>query len=221
MAVAVAAYLDAIAHLPPGATLRTDDVSWDEYQRLLADRGDSSAVRIFYDRGRMEIMAPTSMHERLKSAVHRLVTVLGDELDIDTESLGSTTFRKQLRAVGAEPDDCFYVQSAGTVIGMERDLDLTLDPPPDLVVEIERTTSSLDKFPIYAALGVPEIWRVVEYTVRIYRLAGDRYEESAKSDAFPVLPATVLSSFLARAMREGERAAARAFRAWVQEQRRT
>lgn len=219
MAVAVAAYLDAIAHLPPAATLRTDDVSWDEYERLLADLGDSSAVRIFYDRGRMEFMAPTSLHERLKSAVHRLVTVLGDELDIDAESLGSTTFRTQLKAVGAEPDDCFYVQRADTVIGRETDVDLAVDPPPDLVVEIERTTSSLDKFPIYAALGVPEIWRVVGSAVRIYRLTGDHYDESTTSDAFPILPAAALSSFLARAVREGERAAAGAFRAWIREQR--
>lgn len=111
MAVAAAAYLEAIAHLPPGAVLSVDDVPWEEYERLLAELGDGYAVRIFYDRGRMEIMAPTSTHERLKNVIHRLVIALSDELDIDVESLGSTTFRTQLTARGAEPDDCFYVRS--------------------------------------------------------------------------------------------------------------
>ena len=82
MSVATTDYLAAIAHLPAGAALRMDDVTWEEYEQLLADLGDGYAVRIFYDQGRMEIVAPTSIHERPKSIIHRLVIVLSDELEI-------------------------------------------------------------------------------------------------------------------------------------------
>ncbi|MBA3247100.1 MAG: Uma2 family endonuclease [Pyrinomonadaceae bacterium] len=140
MPVATTDYLAAIAHLPTGAVLRVDDVTWDEYEQLLADLGEGYAVRIFYDRGRMEIMAPASTHEKPKSVLHTLVGVLRDELDIDVESLGSTTLKKELRAKGTEPDDCFYVQNAPLVIGKE-EFDFQHDPPPDIVVEIDRTNA--------------------------------------------------------------------------------
>lgn len=216
MPVATTDYLAAIAHLPAGAALRVDDVSWDEYEQLLADLGEGYAVHIFYDHGRMEIMAPASTHEKPKSVLHTLVGVLRDELDIDIESLGSTTLKKELKARGAEPDDCFYVQNAPLVIGKE-DFDFQHDPPPDIVVEIDRTNASLDKFPIYAGLGVPEIWRLAHRQVRIYLLAEDAYAASPASRAFPFLTAQTLSAFLEQGLAQGERKVARAFRAWVRE----
>jgi Uma2 family endonuclease len=164
----------------------------------------------------MEIKAPASAHERPKNVLHRLVTTLSDELDIDIESLGSTTLRAEMKAKGAEPDDCFYVQNAAQVIG-KIDLDLKHDPPPDLVIEIDRTSASLDKFPIYAGLGVPEIWRVAKGQVRIFLLTGESYGEHATSGAFSFLSAQVASEFLAQGIAEGERKVAIAFRAWVRE----
>jgi Uma2 family endonuclease len=197
--------------------LRCDDVPWEDYENLLADLGEGYAVRIFYDNGRMEIMAPASTHEKPKSAINRLVTALGDELDIDVESLGSTTLKAEMKAKGAEPDDCFYVQSAALIIGKD-DLDLRHDPPPDIVVEIDRTSVSLNKFGIYAALEVPEIWRVVAgRRVEFYLLADNRYDESPVSRAFPFLPAGTLSDFLLRVLTEGGRRVVRDFRKWVRE----
>ena len=105
MSVAPADYLAAIEHLPAGAVLRFDDVPWDDYENLLADLGEGYAVRIFYDNGRMEVMAPASTHEKPKSVIHTLVTALRDELDIDIESLGSATLKKEMSATGAEPDE--------------------------------------------------------------------------------------------------------------------
>ncbi|HSE98233.1 MAG TPA: Uma2 family endonuclease [Blastocatellia bacterium] len=207
-------YLAAIAHLPAGASLRIDDVSWDEYEQLLADLGEGYSVRIFYDRGSMEVMAPASAHEKPKSVIHRLVTTLSDELDI--ESLGSTTLKAEMKAKGAEPDDSFYIQNAPLVIGRD-DLDLKRDPAPDLVVEINRTSASLNKFTIYAELGVPEIWRVAGRSVHIYILDEDHYDSSIASRAFPFLSAQMISDFLARGLAEGERKAARAMREWVRE----
>lgn len=209
-------YLAAIAHLPAGASLRIDDVSWDEYEQVLADLGEGYTVRIFYDRGRMEVMAPASAHEKPKSVIHRLVTALSDELDIDVESLGSTTLKAEMKAKGAEPDDSFYIQNAPLVIGRD-DLDLSRDPPPDLVVEINRTSASLNKLAIYADLGVPEIWRIVRRGVEIYCLDEGHYKLSPAGRAFPFLSAQALSEFLAQGLTEGERKAARALRAWVRE----
>ncbi|HZS07878.1 MAG TPA: Uma2 family endonuclease [Blastocatellia bacterium] len=210
----VSDYLEAIAHLPEGTALRADDVSWEEYEQLLEDLGPSYSVRIFYDQGRMEISSPVSAHEKPTKVISRLVNVLSDELDIDIESLGSTTLKRQIEEAGAEPDDSFYIQNASAIIGK---LDVTLehDPPPDIVVESDHTSSSLDKFAIYAALGVPEIWRITKRQVRIWLLEGNVYNESPVSRAFPFLPAQTLNEFLARGLAEGERKAARAFREWV------
>ena len=162
-------------------------------------------------------MSPDSIHEKHKSIIHSLVGALRDELDIDVESFGSTTFRKK-KSKGAEPDECFYVQNASLIIGKKGHLDLKHDPPPDIVLEIDHTSPSLDKFPIYAALGVPEIWRLSKGKVQIHLLSEDGYVESTTSLAFPFLPSDALSRFLAQGLREGERKATRAFRAWLREQ---
>ena len=194
-----------------------DDVTWEEYEQLLADLGEGYAVRIFYDQGRMEIVAPTFIHERPKGILHRLVIVLSEELDIDVESLGSTTFREKLKAKGAEPDECFYVQNASAVIGKEEEIDLRYDPPHDIVIEVDRTSASLNKFNIYSALGVPEIWRIKGRSLEIHLLAENNYEQSPTSRAFPLLSAQTLSEFMAKGFVEGERKTARAFRDWVRE----
>ena len=219
MAIATTDYSSAIAHLPAAAVLRLDNVPWEEYEQLLADLGPGYAVRIFYDRGRMEIMGPSAAHEKPKVIIARLMNALSDELDIDVESLGSTTFRSALKAKGAEPDDCFFVQNASLIIGNEIDeYDLERHPPPDIAVEVDRTNASLDKFVIYAALGVPELWRVQKKTVRIYVLSGDNYTESPTSRTFPFLGAKTLSEFLTLGLAEGGRKAARAFRIWLRGQ---
>jgi Uma2 family endonuclease len=218
MAVVGANVRDVIEHLPPGAALRIDDVSWDEYERLLDDLGEGYGARITFDCGRLEIVMPSPAHEKAKSILHTMVAVLRDELDIDVESLGSTTLREPLKQRGVEPDDCFYVRRAAQVIGRE-DLDLVRDSPPDIAVEVERTSASLDKLVIYAALGVPEVWRVRRAAVHILHLVGARYEEAPSSLSFSFVTADALSTHLARGLAEGTRAATRAFRAWVQERR--
>jgi len=162
-------------------------------------------------------MAPAFPHENEKNIINRLVQALSDELDIDIESAGSTTFKMEILEKGAEPDDCFYIQNAAHVIGLDDDLDLEKDPPPDLVVEVERTNSSLSKFPIYAAMNVPEIWRVAKKRVRIHLRSNETYQEEPHSRAFPFLSSEVLSEYLNRGQKEGSRLATRAFRSWVRE----
>ena len=218
MPVVATDYVDAIAHLPIGAVLRADGVSWEEYESLLADLGDSYSARIFYDSGRMEIMAPTYLHDKSSSIIFVLIGALRDELDIDIEGCGSTTLKDELIEKGAEPDEAFYVQNAERIIGNET-LDLRHDPPPDLVIEVDRTSSSLDKFAIYAALGVPEIWRLFKGEISFHHLIDGRYQQSVHSRAFPFLSAPTLIEFVTRGLTEGERKAAKAFRAWVRRTR--
>lgn len=219
MSVAVANDLfQAVERLAPGMALRVDAVSWDDYENLLADLGEGSHVRVFYDRGRMEIMSPVSMHERPKNVIHDLISALREELNIDIESLGSTTYKEEMKRKGAEPDDSFYIQHADSVIGQTVNLDLAYDPPPDLVIEIDRSNSSLNKFPIYAGLGVSELWRVHDHQVRFWVLTGEDYEESEHSRAFPFLTSGVISRFLGQGILEGSRKTTQAFRQWVRRQ---
>src|SRR5882724_6107193 len=141
---------------PPEQKVILNGVSWNTYEQLLTDLENQNAPRLTYDRGLLEITRPSGEHERYNRAVALLVEVLAEELNIDVDNLGSTTFRREDIERGLEPDSCFYIQNVDKVRGKAR-IDLTTDPSPDLVIEIDITSGSLDKFPIYAQVGVPEI----------------------------------------------------------------
>jgi Uma2 family endonuclease len=217
MTTQTANYLDAIEHLPAGSTLILTEVPWEEYEQLLADLGNGYGVRVSYDRGRLEIMSPSPKHEKYKELILRLADTLADELGYELESFGSTTFKQEQFAKGAEPDTCFYVEHAASVTGKDQ-LDLSADPPPDVVVEVDVAHSSLSKFPLYAALGVPEIWRYDERRVQIYHLTEQGYVEAPASRAFPVLTSDALFRFLKQGRTQGRRAILQSFREWVQQQ---
>ena len=153
----VADYLEAVEHLPAGATLRLAGVSWDEYEEMLSELGDRAGLRVSYAEGRLQITSPTPEHEEYKESILRLVQVLADETNAVLETRGSTTYTRRRKAKGVESDTSFYVQNAPYMIG-KRKIDLEVDPPPDVVVEIDVSNESTAKFPIYAALDVPEIW---------------------------------------------------------------
>src|SRR5262249_44967257 len=109
--------------------------------------------------------------------------------------LGSVTFKRQDLEKGFEPDSCFYVQHAAA-IGAGRELDPYTDPPPDLIVEIDITSDSLDRFPLFAAMRVPEVWRFDGNAVTFFRLAGSSYAPSGRSDALPILTPDVVTRFV-------------------------
>ena len=214
MSVHTADYLDAITHLPPGGRLTFYEIGWDEYERLLDQLGDDYHRRSSYDSGRLEVMAPSARHERYKNLLHGLVLILGDELDQEILSYGSTTLKLKSRRKGAEGDDCFYIQHAGQ-IGEKDELDLTSDPPPDLVIEIDLTRDSSGKLAIYAAMGVPELWRYDGNRFSIWQLADQEYVPTSFSPVFPFLTAEHLAEFAANSETQGRKQARRAFRAWV------
>lgn len=171
------------------------DVSWETYERLLSDLSDRSSPRLTYDRGRLEIMSPTEEHEELNRSLAALVEAVAEELEIDIRSLGSTTFRRQDLERGFEPDSCFYVQSLSRLESNRR-VDLELDPPPDIVIEIDSSHSSMEKLALYREMGVPEVWRHDGDSVTIHVLQERGYETAETSRAFPIVSATKLTELL-------------------------
>jgi len=174
-----------------------DNVSWETYEGLLAANIDASSPRITYDHGTLEIMSPSRKHEKSKEVLARIADSVAEEWGIEFENLGSTTFRRRDLEQGLEPDSCFYVQNVERIRG-ERELDLRVDPPPDLVIEVEITSPLVNKIPIYAGLGVPEIWVTDGLGLRILRLAAGKYRATEQSQVLPPLTASVLSEFLAQ-----------------------
>jgi Uma2 family endonuclease len=194
-------------------------VSWTTYEHLLADLSNQSPTRLTYDRGMLEIMRPLPEHEEWNRTIALLVEMLAEEMRIDVRNFGSTTFRRADLARGFEPDSCFYIQHEADISGKST-IDLTVDPPPDLVIEVDVTSGSLDKFPIYAQVGVPEVWRYDGQRLRISILTVERYVESETSLALPLLTGPRLSDTLAQSKTMGRTALLRSFRTWVRQERR-
>ena len=172
-----------------------EGVSWELFENLVRASPNRGAPRFTYDRGQLEIMSPSAEHERLKETTTLLVNIVTEELRINVEAFGSTTFRRLDVGRGFEADSCFYIQSLARVKG-KTEIDLRVDPPPDLVIEIDITTSSLDKLSIFASLGVPEVWRYQDARMRIFRLAQGALVEREESAALPGLTAELVTRFL-------------------------
>lgn len=190
------------------------DVSWGFYERLLREIGDRP-LRVTYDNGTLEMMSPLPRQEKWKTRLGRMIEILSLELNLPIEPLGSTTFRGKELKKGLEPDECYYVQHADAIRGKDR-LDLTIDPPPDLAVEVDITRRSIKREPLYRALGVPEIWRFRARRLTVLLLGPKRtYRPSPSSAAFPFLPMPIFEAFLLRLEREEQTAVLREFRDWA------
>ncbi|HET7270347.1 MAG TPA: Uma2 family endonuclease [Rubrobacter sp.] len=192
------------------------NISWETYEHLLADHRDSSSPRFAYDRGALEIMSPNPEHERTNRRIAQLVLAVADEVRIAAEDLGSTTFRREELERGFEPDSCFYIQNEGLIRGKNR-IDLAVDPPPDLVIEVDITSPSLNKFPIYARLGVPEVWRYDGSRITIFTLKNTGYTEAPRSTALPPVTGEVLSRFVEESKTLERTAWTRKVRNWARE----
>jgi len=200
--------------VPPGQRLLLHDVSWAEFEAILAELGNHRSTRIAYDNGVLEIMAPLPEHEFFKETLGDAVKDISEELDLNYESYGSTTWRKQAEQVGLEADNCFYFQNEALVRG-KLTLDLNQDPPPDLALEIDLTSKSLNRFPIYARLGVPEIWCYDQGQLTVYRLRSGEYQPADQSQVFPSLKVQELPGLIESYRGQGRLALRRAVRQWV------
>ena len=192
------------------------NVSWDTYERLLDERGDSRVPRLAYDRGELEIMSPPLEHESVAYFSALLVAVLAEEMGVNAYGVGSTTYNRGDLGRGFEPDASFYIRNEARIRGKRR-IDLEVDPPPDLVIEVDITSPSLDKFPIYARLGVHEVWRYDGARTTIFALEEGEYVEAGESVALPPLTSDVLTRFVQESTSLGSTDWLRRVREWARE----
>ena len=192
-------------------------VSWQTYEALLADVGERMSIQLSYDDGDLELMSPGGLHDRYKNRFGRLIEDLTSVLDIPVDGCGSTTLRRGDVKKGLEPDEAFYIQNEARVRG-KFEMDLEVDPPPDLAIEIDITSSSVDREGIYAAIGVPEIWRFDGESLRIFQLRPDGcYEQTEVSPSFPFLPIAEFAAFIDPRPDEDQTSWSKRFRAWVRD----
>lgn len=183
------------AKSPAEQRIVLSNVSWETYERLLEERREDRAPRFTYDRGMLEVMSPSSEHESISYHVGLLVAVFAAEAGVDVYGVGSTTFKREDLERGFEPDACFYSRSPERVRGKKR-IDLDLDPPPDLIIEVDITSPSIDKLSIYARLVVPEVWRHAGGRFEILALEGGAYQEVERSVVLPSLTGNTLSELV-------------------------
>jgi Uma2 family endonuclease len=191
-------------------------VDWRTYSHLLRAFAERPGVRLTYDRGELEIMSPLLEHGDDGDFLGDLVVALTEELGLPLKRGGSTTLRRRRRRRGLEPDRCYWIANAPRMAGKRR-LDLRTDPPPDLAIEVDVTRSSLDRMSIYAALGVPEVWRLDGDALTFHALGADnRYTTAHQSRSFPLVTPADLLGFLQQARQAGdENPVMRQFREWV------
>jgi Uma2 family endonuclease len=188
-------------------------VSWSTYEALLADLGEHRG-RIAYDQGLLEIMSPSQSHEGLKRLIGRLVEMLSLELGIEILSTSSLTLKRPKLLKAVEADESYYIQNEARV--RHKEIDLAVDPPPDLAIEVEVSRSAIDRLGIYAALRVPEVWRHDGTSLKVLVLQGDgSYGQSDQSRAFPMLSVDEFARFLEMRSTFSENQVVIGFRDWI------
>lgn len=200
---------------PPAEIIHLSGISWQTYETLLKELSDRR-LRLTYNRGTLEIMAPSPEHELNKKVIGRFVETLAEESNIQIYPLGSTTFQRP-ELSGAEPDECFYFRNISAVRGKKR-LDLTVDPAPDLVIEIDITSSSPNRLQVYADLSVAEVWIYNGQSLTVKQLQNGIYDTSQTSQFFASLQVFEIAGFLQQAEKMDYLELVKAFRRWVRSQ---
>jgi Uma2 family endonuclease len=196
------------------------DTSWRTYVSL-RDADENARVRMTYDRGDLEILSPSKPHERLGHLIGRFIDIWTLEKRILIQGCRTTTFRRKDLRRGLEPDNCYYVQHEAVVRNRE-EIDLTIDPPPDLAIEIDVTSKSIDRLPIYAALGVPEVWRWDAELLYVLRLnANGDYVEIDASQTLRGFPIGRMMELLRLRTSSNETTLLRRFQRWCQRRKKT
>jgi Uma2 family endonuclease len=170
--------------LLPGSTMNVRNISWEDFEEILAELGESPRSRATYYRGKLEIMSPLALHERPHRIIADIVKTILDRQGRDWEDFGSTTLKRPPVA-GVEPDTGLYIENAERVRGRVN-LDLDIDPPPDLAIESDVTSKTV--LDAYTAIGVPEVWIYSKQQLKIYLFSGDEYREVTTSSIFPDIP---------------------------------
>lgn len=171
------------------------NVTWETYEHLLKNYESFSAPRFTYDQGDLEIMSPSIPHEAASRILSLLVNIICEEREIDVRDLGSTTHKRADLLKGVEPDGCFYIRNVAAITGVD-ELNLSVQPPPDLVIEVDISHPSIARLPIYAALGVPEIWQFEDGQVKFFVLQENKYIALTNSAELPGITSEVITQFV-------------------------
>lgn len=193
-------------------SLRLD---WEGYQAIRATLGEYCSAHLTYYNGVLEIMTPLEAHENSSGLIGQFIEILTEELNLNIKTMESTTLARPGLKAGAEPDQGYYIANESLVRG--KIVDLSVDPPPDLVVEVDITHTDIDKNALYAALGVPEFWRYNGKTLTIYTLQDSCYQAVQISPTFPMISKEQLYQFLSACAQQGETQAKRSLRLWIRQ----
>jgi Uma2 family endonuclease len=190
-----------------------ENISWDTFVDL-AEQRRGSVPRMTYDNGVLELMSPLRQHEHIGCLIGRLVETYTEVLGIEIQSVASTTFKRRDLKKAFEADESYYIQNAD-LIRHKEEIDLTQDPPPDLVIEVEITSSAIKKLKLFAAMGVPEVWRHDGQQLQMFHLMKSKYELMDGSLALPKLAPAAIHEVLDKRLALGETQLIREFRASI------
>jgi Uma2 family endonuclease len=191
-------------------------ISWNLYENLLAEIGDDGKARLSYYRGDLEFMTPLFEHEKSNRSIERLISTIAETLDRDYALAGSMTIKRPDLAAGKEPDSCYYIANEAAVRGKTK-LDFTQDPPPDLAIKIDITSSSINQLSLYATLGVGEVWRYDGAILTFYQLQSGSYVSVDRSPTFPILSPDRVLEFLTDCQTDGINQSVKNLRSWIHE----
>lgn len=212
----------AKAPKPSEQRIVLEKISWQQFETILAEMGAERTTRFTFDRGRLEMMTPLEEHDRCHKLIESLILVLMDEKKWRVEGYKAPTLKRPDLGVAIEPETGYYIQQVVAVHGKGK-IDLAVDPPPDLVLDVSFSPRTENRLALYAAIGVAEVWRYVgqpgndflKGTLQIYCLDGDRYVEATHGFAFPFLPAGRILQFIDESDALGLMTALRSLRAWL------
>ncbi len=174
-------------------------ISWQQYEQLLAMRGESAVPRITFIEGTVELMSPSRSHEWIKKVLARLVEAYAEERDIPLNGIGSWTLKASKHERGLEPDECYIVGDKKTT-------------RPDFALEVIWSHPGINKLEIYRKLGVREVWIYRQGAIAVHELRGDRYCERAGSG---ILPSLDLARIVEALGDSNQTATVKRWRAWL------
>lgn len=191
-----------------------ENVRWETFVEL-AEQRRGSVPRMTFDEGVLELMSPRRQHENIGRLISRMVETYTEVMEIEIQTVASTTFKHKDLQKAFEADESYYIEHA-ELIRPKEEVDLSIDPPPDLFIEVEITSSAIQKLKLFAAMGVPEVWRHDGERLQMFMLSNDKYAPIETSRALGQLTAKIIDSFLVRRFDLGETAIIRQFRQSLQ-----
>lgn len=161
------------------------DVSWEDYERIAALRGEKSVPRLTYLDGVLELMSPGSNHEWDKTTLARVFEAYLDHLGVEADGFGSWTVKLKKKKGGAEADECYVFPPIAHRDEIER---------PDLVLEVVYSSGGLDKLEVWWRLGAKEVWFWDrEDRLQIYVRGAEQFELVARSGLVPDVDPALIS----------------------------